>query len=226
MKRKVLRLGMVDSYVFRRLLIVCILIIGGAGLSFGLGSMEGSGAGASRSRGTRAGRAAEANEIAEVEDITYEPRRNPAAGWASSDVYATPGLPLKPEEERLPTPVFAISGVRNQEIREYSPWEVVDIVVDLRAKRETFSRGLVEGADVSDWIINLPAGLEGRAHNVKKGAASIRIHITGTPTVTARKEIKVKIPGTYLTGGVDLQFVSPTETESLEVWEASQTTQE
>jgi hypothetical protein len=128
--------------------------------------------------------------------------------------------------ERLPTPVYAISGVRNQEIQEKERWwEVADIVVQLPAG-ESFSRGLLEGADVSDWILNLPAGLEGRAHNVKKGATSIRIYVAGTPTVTAREQIKVKIPGTFLTGGVDLQFVSPTETETISAWEASQTAQE
>jgi hypothetical protein len=167
---------------------------------------------------------AEVAEVSEVKDSDFVPRRNPAAGRASSTVYAAPALPLKPAAERLPTPVYAISGVRNQAIQEQekSLWEAVDIVVELPVK-ETFSRGLVEGADVSDWILNLPAGLEGRAHNVKKGAASIRIYVAGTPSVTAREEIKVKIPGAYLSGGADLQFVSPTETESISAWEASQT---
>jgi hypothetical protein len=220
----------VNSYVFRRLSMVCILIVGCAGLSFGGGVMQGSGpqqgAKTTRSvRATEAVRAADAAKVAEVEDSNFVPGRNPMAEEAGSDVYATPALPLKPEMERLPPPVYAISGVKNQEIREDSFWEVVDIVVDLQHKQETFSKGLLEGADVSDWIINLPAGLEGRAHNVKKGATSIRIYVAGTPTVTARGEIKVKIPGTYLTGGADLQFVSPTETESLSVWEESQTAQ-
>jgi hypothetical protein len=224
------------SCVFRRLLMVCIMTAGCAGFSFGGGFMQGGGdtqgAGGTRplgvSRATRVSKAAEAAEtaealeIAEVEEADYVPRRNPAAGRASSGVYALPASPLKPEAERLPTPVYAISGVRNQDIQEGASWEVVDIVVELPVK-ESFSRGLVEGADVSDWIINLPNGLEGRAHNVKKGATSIRIYVSGTPTVTARGEIKVRIPGTYLTGGADLQFISPTETESISAWEASQT---
>jgi hypothetical protein len=175
-------------------------------------------------RATEAAETAKAGEVSEVEDSDFVPRRNPAAGRASSAVYAAPALPLKPEAERLPTPGYARSGVRNQEIQEDSQGEVVDIVVELPAK-ETFSRGLVEGADVTDWILNLPAGLEGRTHNVKKGATSIRIYVSGIPATTARQEIKVKIPGTYLSGGADLQFVSPTETESLSAWEAGQTVQ-
>jgi hypothetical protein len=230
----------VEFYVFRRLLIASLLIVGCAGLSFGFGDMqdtESQEAKAAREtsalseareiRATRAIEAAEASEaaeIAEVKDITYELGRNPAAGRANSDVYATPALPLKPEVERLPTPVYAISGVRNQEIQE-STGEAVDVVVEL-PDMETFARGLVEGMDVSDWIINLPPGLEGRAHNVKKGATSIRIYVAGTPTVTAREEIRVRIPGTYLTSGSELQFVSPTETESNSAWEASQTAQQ
>jgi hypothetical protein len=215
MKRKLLRLGTPESYVFRRVAMACLLIVGGAVLSFGGGKVESTGGQSS---------VTETAEVAEVQDITYDLGRNPAAGRASTEVYALPALPLKPEAERLPTPVYAISGVKNQAIQESSPWEVVDIVVILPAK-ETFSRGLVEGADVSNWILNLPAGLEGRAHNVKRGATSIRIYVAGTPSVTAREEIKVRIPGTYLSGGTDLQFVSPTETESISAWEASQTAQ-
>jgi hypothetical protein len=207
---------MVESYVSRRLLIACLLIVGCAGFSFGLGSMEGV---------PGATGVAEAAEVSEVKDSNFVPRRNPAAGRASSAVYAAPAVPLRPEVERLPTPVYAISGVRNQEIQEGSRGEVVDIVIELPA-RETFSRGLVEGTDVSDWILNLPSGLEGSAHNVRKGATSIRIYVAGTPTVTAREEIKVRIPGTVLVGGTDLQFVSPTETESISAWEASQTAEQ
>jgi hypothetical protein len=245
MKRKFLRLGKVESYVFRKLVMVCLLMVGCAGLSFGGGlfqpaapsppepqaatreTSEISETEATRvTRATEVVRPAEADEVSEVADFDFVPRRNPAAWQASSTVYATPALPLQPETERLPIPVYAISGVRNQEIQESIVWwEVIDIVVELPAS-ETFSRGLVEGADVSDWILNLPAGLEGRAHNVKKGAASIRIYVAGTPTVTAREQIKVKIPGTFLSGGTDLQFVSPTETETISAWEASQTAQQ
>jgi hypothetical protein len=226
----------VAFYVFRKLAMACILIVGCTGFSFGLGSTQSQKASretneiseaeaTKANRATEVARVSEAVEVSEVAEVDFVPRRNPAAGRAISTVYADTALPLKPEAERLPTPVYAISGVRNQEIQENSLWEVVDIVVELTAG-ETFSRGLVEGADVSDWILNLPTGLEGRAHNVKKGDASIRIYVTGTPTVTARQEIKVKIPGTYLTGGANLQFVSPTETESRNAWEASQTTSE
>jgi hypothetical protein len=207
----------VESYVFRRLIMVCFLMVGCAGLSFGLGVKE--------SSGGQQGKVAQAGEIAEVQNADFVPRRNPAAGRASSAVYALPAIPLKPQAERLPTPVYAISGIKGQEIQENTPWEVVDIRVDLPLK-ETFSRGLVEGADVSDWIINLPAGLEGRAHGIKKGATYILIYIAGVPAVTAREEIKVRIPGTYLTGGVDRQFGSPSEAESLSAWEASQTAQQ
>jgi hypothetical protein len=246
-KRKFLRLGMVESSVFRRLAMVCVLIVGCTGLAFGGGLMQvfagGGGTQEARSPATRAtgtlsptrttrvtraaeaAGVAEAAEVSEVQDADFVPRRNPAAGRASSAVYAMPAVALQPEVERLPTPVYAISGVRNQEIQAETPWEVVDVVVKLPVG-ETFSRGLVEGTDVSDWILNLPSGLEGRAHNVKKGATSIRIYVTGIPTVTAREEIKVRVPGAYLKGGTDLQFVSPTETESISAWEASQTTQQ
>jgi hypothetical protein len=222
MKREFLRLGMTGSYVFKRLVMVCILIVGCAGLSFGGGNKESIG----DEPGLKPRLPAEAGVIAEVEEGVYIPNRNPDAGTASTAVYAEPAAQLKPERERLPTPVYAISGVRNQEIHESTPGqEAVDIVVIL-PERETFSRGLVEGADVSDWILNLPAGLEGRAHNVKKGATSIRIYVAGTPTVTARAEIRVRIPGTYLTGGTDKLFDSPTEAESISAWEADQTAQE
>jgi hypothetical protein len=204
------------SCISGRLIVVCLLIAGCAGLFWGCTSTK-----------QAMKPIVSAAEVAEVQDVGYEPRRNPAAGRASSDVYALPALALKPEEERLPTPVYAISGVRGQEIREGSPWEVVDILVDFPATgRESFSRGIIEGTDVSDWIINLPAGLEGRAHRVRRGARSIRIYVSGTPTVTMRELIRVRIPGTYLTGGRDRDFVSPTETESLRVWEATQTAAE
>jgi hypothetical protein len=201
----------VEAYVFRRVLITSLLIVGCAGL-FGCALF---------SRSSKP----EITEIAridEVADISYVPRRDPNAGKASTDVHALVAEKLAPQGELLPTPVYAISGVKGQEIETELYWEVVDIVVILPAK-ETFSRGLVEGADVSNWILNLPAGLQGRAHNVKKGANTIKIYVDGTPTVTAREEVKVRIPGTYLTGGQDLQFVSPTEAESLSAWEASQT---
>jgi hypothetical protein len=165
---------------------------------------------------------AEGADVAEVQDIDYEPRFNRAAVQkASGNVYALPATPLSPESERLPPPVYAISGVKGVEIREYQPLEAVDIIVELPEK-ETFSRGILEGEDVSDWILNLPGGLEARAHKVKKGAASIKIYISGTPTVTARELIRVEIPGTYLTSNTARQFVSPTEEASFESWEKTQ----
>jgi hypothetical protein len=165
---------------------------------------------------------AEVSDVAEVPDLEYLPRRNPSVERASGEVYALPATQLKPEAERLPPPVYAISGVRGQEIHEGNPWEVVDIVIDLPAP-ETFSRGILEGEDVSNWIRNLPDGLEARAHGIKKGAASIKIYISGTPTVTMREVIQVNIPGTYLSGGNSRNFVSPTEEASFKSWEAGQT---
>jgi hypothetical protein len=97
----------------------------------------------------------------------------------------------------------------------------VDIVVELPGK-ETFSRGILEGENVSDWIPNLPAGLEARAHKVKTGDSSIKIYISGTPSVTARERVRVTIPGTYLAGGASRQFVSPTEEESFDAWKETQ----
>jgi hypothetical protein len=99
---------------------------------------------------------------------------------------------------------------------------VVDIFVLLPTK-ETFSRGILEGEDVSSWIDNLPAGLEARAHGVKRGDSLIKIYVSGTPTVTGRELIRVTIPGTYLAGGSARQFVSPTEEESQRTWANSQT---
>jgi hypothetical protein len=167
------------------------------------------------------GRVADAVDVAEVPDMDFLPRRNPATARATGSVYALPAEPLLPEDERLPPPVYAISGVKGVEISEGSPWEVVDIIVNL-PERESFSRGILEGQDVSGWITNLPAGLEAKAHGVKKGAVSVKIYISGTPAVTGRELIRVNIPGTYLTGGTARQFVSPTEEESQKTWEDSQ----
>jgi hypothetical protein len=212
----------VEPYVFRGLIMVCLLIVGCAGLSFGLGGRESGGGQDGVTRAAEVARAARAADVPEVEDIDYVPRRNPAAARATSPVYALPAVPLKPEAERLPPPVYAISGIKGQEISESTPWEVVDIRVDLPSG-EAFLWGLVEGVDVSTWILNLPAGLEGRAHGVKKGDTSILIYVAGTPVVTARGEIRVRIPGNYLAGGADLLFISPSEAESRSVWEANQT---
>jgi hypothetical protein len=178
-----------------------------------------------RGRGGAAGRkaVAEGADSAEVpERDDYIPRQYKGLTRATGEVYALPAEPLKPEAERLPPPVYAISGVKGQEIREGAPWEVVDIVIDLPG-RETFSRGILEGEDVSNWIANLPGGLEARAHGIKKGAKTVKIYVSGRPEVTMREVIQVTIPGTYLKGGNALNFVSPTEAESFETWEAGQT---
>lgn len=167
-------------------------------------------------------RVSEVADLAEVAETDYLPRQNPHVQRASSSVYALPATPLKPEAERLPPPVYAIAGVKGIEIQEGNPLEAVDIIVDL-PERDTFSRGILEGEDVSDWIQNLPGGLEARAHGVKKGATSIKIYITGTPTVTGRELVRVSIPGTYLKGGNARQFVSPTEQESFDSWQKTQT---
>jgi hypothetical protein len=172
-----------------------------------------------------------AGEVPEMPTENYPAaRRRPNLTPADSDVYALPSIPLKPDAERLPPPVYAVSGVKGQEIYETgaeSPrgrmapvQETVDIVVQL-PQGVKFVRGLLEGADVSDWIGNLPKGLEARAHRTRKGATTIRIYVSGTPEITMREVIRVTIPGTYLTGGSARNFVSPNEEESLKAWEAS-----
>jgi hypothetical protein len=165
-------------------------------------------------------RVAEVDDVAEVTDQEYPVRRNPSVQVASGNVYALPAKPLSPELERLPPPVYAISGVKGVEITETSPL-VVDIIVNLPEK-EKFSRGILEGTDISDWIPNLPEGLEARAHGVKKGATAINIFISGTPAITARTPVQVTIPGTFLEGGAGRRFVSPTEQESFDSWQKSQ----
>jgi hypothetical protein len=162
--------------------------------------------------------------VAEVADREFSPRQNPATIQAGGRVYALPATPLRPEAERLPPPFYAISGIRGVEISEDVNGEVVDIYVTL-PERETFSRGILEGEDVSSWIENLPAGLEARAHGVKRGDTVIKMYVSGTPTVTGREIIRVTIPGTYLAGGNARQFVSPSEEESQRVWGTSQTSQ-
>jgi hypothetical protein len=202
---------------------------------FAGGIMEGLGGRRSTGQSGVAG-ASQAQAVAEMPSLDkYGPpqaRENPQR--AGSEVYAWAATPLAPEPERLPPPVVAIVGVKGREIGKYIVGgeypekdfsaEVVDVIVELQEK-ETFSRGILEGEDVSSWIDNLPRGLEARAHGIKKGATSIKIHISGTPEVTMRELIRVTIPGTYLTGGSARTFVSPTEEESFSSWEASQTQQ-
>jgi hypothetical protein len=161
-------------------------------------------------------------------DQKFLPARNPkttTAEWRPDEggVHALPATKLDIWEEALPPPFYAISGVKNQPIREEgSAIEAVDIRIDL-PKGEKFSRGLLGGDDVSSWIENLPAGLEARAHRVRKGATYILIYISGVPTVTAREVIRVTVPSTYLTKGAALQFVSPTEEENHTTWVDRQT---
>jgi hypothetical protein len=190
----------------------------------------------SRSSGSNRRGVSEGEDLAEVPDIDYVPRQNPLiqrAGVvrpedlrAKGDVYALPATALKPEEERLPPPVYAISGVKGQEINENDPWwEVVDIVVVLPEK-EKFSRGLIEGHEVNDWILNLPKGLEAKVHRIRKGATTIKIYISGTPEETMRDTIRVTIPGEFLESGTNREFSSPTEIDSRKAWEDIQTKSE
>jgi hypothetical protein len=154
----------------------------------------------------------------------WESKDGRQLGRASGKVYAVaPTKALDPNAETAPPPVFAISGVKDQEISFGVPG-AADIIVTL-AEKEKFSRGILEGTDVSSWITpKLPEGLEARAYAVKKGATSIKIFISGTPEETARNYIQVKIPGTYLEGGgSDRQFASPTEQESFDSWKKAQT---
>jgi hypothetical protein len=199
--------------VFAGLMIACLPVFAG-------GIFDSSGGPAQSAPQNQVPDVADVVDVVEVPVRDYAPRQNPGVHRATSQVYALPANSLAPEPERLPSPVYAISGVKGQEIREGAP-EVVDVVIDLPEK-ETFSRGLLEGEDVASWIQNLPKGLEARAHKAKKDATSIRIYISGTPEETMREIIRVRIPGTYLTSGNSISFVSPTEEESFTAWQAGQ----
>jgi hypothetical protein len=165
---------------------------------------------------------AEGADVAEVAVQDYVPRRNPAVVFAIGDVIAKPAEALQPEVERLPPPVYTISGVKGREISEGDPLEAVDIVVTL-PNSEVFSVGLIEGQDVSSWILNLPDGLEALAHRVKKGDSTVKIFVSGTPKETLRDTIRLTIPGDFLGRGTALEFTTPTEPASRKVWEDSQT---
>jgi hypothetical protein len=153
---------------------------------------------------------ATAADLAEVPDEAYYPRRNPRAEQAQGEVYAVPAKNLKEPVEALPPPVYAISGVKNQEIRVTYPTEVVDIVVIL-PEGDSFNRDISETWDATAWIQNLPSGLTARAHEVKKGAREIRLFVSGTPTEARRSNIRVKIPASFLANGREREFVSSTE---------------
>jgi hypothetical protein len=208
-KEREMKKNFLFVFVWLTMTVLC-----GGGLLFAGGASSRERAGQSR--------VAEVADVAEVQDIDYLPRPNPNVQRAGGSVYALPATALNPEAERLPPPVYAIAGVKGVEISEGLPWEVVDIIVDLPEK-ETFSQGILEGEDVSGWVENLPAGLEARAHGIKKGATSIKIYVSGVPSVPMREVVRVVIPGTYLTGGSSRQFVSPTQEESLATWQKSQT---
>jgi hypothetical protein len=115
--------------------------------------------------------------------------------------------------------VYAISGVKGLEIRDK---ERVDLVVVL-PEPDKFIKGLIEGEDVSNWVGNLPPGLEALAHRVKINDKSIRIYITGIPSVTSRDTVTVNIPSEYLLNRQARKFISPTEEESQEAFERKQT---
>jgi hypothetical protein len=203
-----MRKTLVCAFVWLALTVLC-----GGGSLFAGGAMA--------LQRTEQSRVAEVSDVAEVADQEYPIRQNPSVKVASGNVYAVPAKPLSPELERLPPPVYAISGVKGVEISETSR-QVVDIIVNL-PETEKFSRGILEGEDVSDWITNLPEGLEARAHRVRKGATSVNIFVSGTPVVTAKTQVVVTIPGTFLEGGAAREFKSPTQEESLDSWQKSQT---
>jgi hypothetical protein len=193
--------------------LLCVVLAGCAGLF-----------GASK----RTSQVSEAGLIPEVPDIgTYNPDHNPQGGRASTrpetgGAFALPATVLRPEAPNLPTPVYSISGIKGQEISDKWYWpEVVDVRVDLPPK-VSFNRRIYEGEDVSDWIVNLPQGLEGRAHAVKKGASYILIYVTGKPKETMREQVRVRIPGTFLSNNAAFDTASPNEAESLKAWEESQ----
>jgi hypothetical protein len=152
-------------------------------------------------------------EVVERDD--YPLRQNANVRRASGDVYAWPATVLNPEDSLIPPPVYAISGVKGQAIGEI--WEAVDIIVTLRDKA-SFNRRMLEGEDVSNWIPNLPEGLEARVHRVKKGDKTVKIYISGTPKVTAKEVIQVTVPGTILSTSQAQSFTSPSKAESDAAW--------
>jgi hypothetical protein len=165
----------------------------------------------------------EAAEVAEMPTEYPPPRRRQGLNQAAGQVYAAPvEVRLESEAEQLPPPAYAISGVRGQQILEGDPMEAVDIIVEL-PERVSFAVGFPAGRDVSDWITNLPKGLEARAYRTKRGDTKVKIYVSGTPEVTMREAIRVTVPGTYLSDGNARSFVSPTESESVQAWEAGQT---
>jgi hypothetical protein len=160
----------------------------------------------------------EGADVAEFNEAIIRPAGiNPRTGQAKGDASAVPATKLKPKEETLPPPVYAISGFKGQPIAEGDPrWEVVDVVVKLQNK-EVFGQPILEGTDVTEWIENLPKGLEANIHAVKKGANQAKIYVSGTPEESKRDLIRVTIPGSFLKSGNPQSFKSPTENESDQV---------
>ena len=173
---------------------------------------------------------------AEVPNVDYQPRRwgeeearwgypenkrvNTQIGTAQGAVYAQPAKSRVEDGAReLPPPVYAISGVKNQEIHEI--WENVDIVLILPEK-DSFNRRIPGGTDVIGWIQNDLHGLEARIHEVKKGAKNARIYISGKSTQTMRETIRVLVPAEFLKSGQPRQFTSPSEEETLKAWNEQQ----
>ncbi|MDR1908425.1 MAG: hypothetical protein LBQ35_00720 [Spirochaetaceae bacterium] len=73
----------------------------------------------------------------------------------------------------------------------------------------TLAETIPDRTEVSSWITNLPAGLVGHIHEAaggEKGAREFRILVSGTPTETKKEPVAVTIPGSYLSGGVDLEI--------------------
>jgi hypothetical protein len=226
-----------EFFMKRTALLVCAFIVAAAGPAFAMGALS-SGGSQTSGRPQTSGRlqssgsmrvglaqkpaAADVGDIAEVEDwdVSQDLRRNPNTEKAQGYVYAEPAAALKEAPlPTLPPPVYAISGVKGLEIRDS---ERVDLVVVL-PEPDRFARGLIEGEDVSNWVENLPQGLEALAHRVKVNDKSMRIYITGTPAVSSRGSVIVNIPGVYLESSQTRRFVSPTEEATQRVFEKSQT---
>ncbi|MDR0841398.1 MAG: hypothetical protein LBN26_08480 [Christensenellaceae bacterium] len=67
----------------------------------------------------------------------------------------------------------------------------------------TLDPGLLVGANAASWFSNLPAGMTAIVSGVD-GGATIRISLSGTPTVASLAAFDITIPGSALTSGVPL----------------------
>lgn len=61
---------------------------------------------------------------------------------------------------------------------------------------------IANGADVTSWFTNLPAGLTATINQVTSGGSRVRANITGTPTEARVAPIAVTIPANAFNGGV------------------------